>query len=66
MAMIETLEQAIGVSARLIFSSKQSGDGDDTHADVRQLHDDFGYRPSTSLNQCLRNLVAWYRDYFKV
>ncbi|MFZ9239053.1 MAG: NAD-dependent epimerase/dehydratase family protein, partial [Burkholderiaceae bacterium] len=66
MAMIEALEQALGVSARLVFSSKQPGDVDDTHADVRQLHNDFGYRPSTSLNQGLRNFVAWYRDYFKV
>jgi len=64
--MIQVLEQALGVPARLEFSSKQPGDVDDTHADVYQLQNDFGYRPNTSLTQGLGNFVAWYRDYFKV
>ena len=42
------------------------GDVPDTYADVNDLVYDFDYKPSTSLNDGIRNFVNWYKDYFKV
>jgi UDP-glucuronate 4-epimerase len=64
MEMIRTLEQVLGVHAKLEFCSKQMGEVDDTYADVDQLHQEFGYRPVTSLAEGLCNFVKWYHDYF--
>lgn len=41
----------------------QAGDVPVTYADVTDLEKTFGYRPSTSLEEGLRNFARWYAGY---
>jgi nucleoside-diphosphate-sugar epimerase len=38
----------------------------ETFADVTDLMRDTGFRPQTSIEDGLRDFVAWYRDYYRV
>lgn len=42
----------------------QKGDVPVTYADTSDLERDFGYKPSTSLRDGLRNFAEWYREYY--
>ncbi len=42
----------------------QPGDVPITYADTSALERDFGYRPSTSLEDGLRTFTKWYRNYY--
>jgi UDP-glucuronate 4-epimerase len=48
------------------FLPLQAGDVPDTFANVDDLVEQFGYRPSTSVEDGIGRFVSWYRDYFKV
>jgi len=41
----------------------QPGDVPVTYADVSALERDFGFKPSTTLREGLRNFARWYRSY---
>lgn len=43
----------------------QKGDVPVTYADTSNLENDFGYKPSTSLRNGLREFSEWYKEYFK-
>lgn len=42
----------------------QAGDVPITYADVSQLERDFGFKPSTTLRQGLRNFAKWYKEFY--
>lgn len=42
----------------------QPGDVEVTYADVKELEEDFGFKPSTSLQEGLRRFAQWYREYY--
>ena len=42
----------------------QPGDVPVTYADTFALEQDFGFKPSTSLRQGLRNFAQWYKEYY--
>ncbi len=65
MRFIELLEDALGRKAEKNFMPMQPGDVAATHADVAALERDFGFRPSTSLEQGVRRFVEWYRSYYR-
>lgn len=44
----------------------QPGDVPVTYADTRGLEKDYGYRPSTTLREGLRQFAEWYKKYYKV
>lgn len=44
----------------------QPGDVPVTYADTRGLEKDYGYRPSTTLREGLRQFAKWYKKYYKV
>ncbi|SHJ86163.1 UDP-glucuronate 4-epimerase [Dethiosulfatibacter aminovorans DSM 17477] len=44
----------------------QPGDVYQTYADVSALEKDFGFKPSTSLDEGLDRFAKWYREYYKV
>jgi UDP-glucuronate 4-epimerase len=37
-----------------------------TYADAADLERDIGFRPSTPLEEGLRRMVAWYREYYRL
>jgi UDP-glucuronate 4-epimerase len=41
----------------------QAGDVPETRADIDDLMRDVGFRPSTSIEDGVRNFVAWYKEY---
>ena len=61
---IETLEAALGKTARKNLLPMQAGDVPDTYADVSALSNDVGYQPSTSLVDGVSQFVNWYKTYY--
>jgi UDP-glucuronate 4-epimerase len=66
MHYIETLERCLGKTAEKQLLPLQPGDVPDTYADVTELVDDVGYRPSTTVEDGIARFVDWYRDYYGV
>ena len=44
----------------------QPGDVPVTYADTSALERDFGFKPSTSLREGLRNFAKWYKKYYSI
>lgn len=42
----------------------QAGDVETTYADVSELMNDFGFKPSTSLREGLRKFAEWYKSFY--
>jgi UDP-glucuronate 4-epimerase len=63
--VVELLEQEFGRKARIELAPLQPGDVPETCADVDDLMRDVGFRPSTPIEDGIRNFAAWYRDYHR-
>ncbi|WP_433924223.1 NAD-dependent epimerase [Vreelandella sp. 21] len=63
---IAALEKALGISAKKELLPMQPGDVPDTYADVDDLIEQFGYQPSTSIEEGIGKFVRWYRDFYGV
>ncbi len=61
---IKTVEKSLGKEAKKNFMDMQDGDVVSTYADVSALMDDFGYKPSTSLEVGVDRFVNWYRNFY--
>ena len=61
---IEVLEQCLGRKAQMNLLPLQPGDVPDTVADVEALTRDVGYRPSTPVEEGVKQFVEWYRAYY--
>lgn len=70
MYFVETLEKCLmnaGVitePAKKEFLPMQPGDVYQTYADVTELQKDFGFKPSTSLEDGLQKFADWYKEYY--
>ncbi|MFY9328727.1 MAG: NAD-dependent epimerase, partial [Georgfuchsia sp.] len=65
MTYIETLEQAMGKTARKNFLPLQEGDVLATHADTEALRSWSGFAPATTLSEGIGRFVQWYRQYYR-
>ena len=61
---IELLEENLGKQAKKNFLPIQPGDVPDTYADVSQLMNDVGYKPSVSVEEGVAKFVEWYKGYY--
>jgi UDP-glucuronate 4-epimerase len=66
MHVVALLEQELGRKAIKDMLPMQPGDVLETFADVGDLMRDTGFRPQTSIEDGIRDFVAWYRDHYKV
>lgn len=67
MDFITVLERALGHEAKKNFMPMQPGDVYETYADVTELMNDVGFRPSTSIKTGMQRFADWYlKDYYKV
>ncbi|NLZ83979.1 MAG: NAD-dependent epimerase [Clostridiales bacterium] len=66
MRFINALESALGKEAEKIYMDMQPGDVLRTYADVSDLERDINFKPSTSIEDGLKNFVDWYEEYYKV
>lgn len=62
--MIGLIEKEIGQEAIKIFLPIQPGDVPATCADIDDLFKAVGFRPSTPIEEGIRRLVQWYREYY--
>ncbi len=66
MRFIEIVEQAAGRKAELIMAPMQQGDVLATYANIDKLSRDYGFAPTTSLEEGIPRFVDWYRAYRKI
>jgi UDP-glucuronate 4-epimerase len=64
--VVRLLEKELGRTARMELLPMQPGDVPETFADIEELTRDIGFRPETSIEDGIRDFVAWYRDHYKV
>ncbi len=63
---IEVLESKLGKKAVKNLLPLQEGDVPETYADVDDLIQDVGFKPSTSIEVGIENFVNWYKEYYSV
>ncbi len=61
---IEIIEQAVGIEARKTFLPMQPGDVVSTYAQMADLYEATGFRPTTPIEEGLPKFVQWYREYY--
>jgi UDP-glucuronate 4-epimerase len=66
MKYIECLEYSLGKKAKKELLPLQPGDVPDTYADVNDLVEQFGYKPSTTVEQGIGNFIDWYKSVYRV
>jgi UDP-glucuronate 4-epimerase len=61
---IEIIEQAVGIKAHKTFRPMQPGDVVSTYAQMDDLYQATGFRPTTPIEEGLPKFVRWYREYY--
>ena len=64
MDYIATLEKCLGKEAKKEFYPMQPGDVYQTYADVTDLMEDFGFKPSTTIEEGLSKFAEWFKEYY--
>ncbi len=63
MRFISLIEEALGVKAEIDFQPMQPGDVKETYADIDATTRDFGFVPSTKIDQGIPKFVEWYKAF---
>ena len=63
---IECLEEKLGRKAIKNFLPLQDGDVEETYADISDLEEETGFRPSTSIESGIDSFVKWYKEYYQI
>ena len=63
---INTIEKSLGITANKELLPMQPGDVPMTYADVDDLYQAVGFKPSTTLNEGIDKFVRWYRHFYQV
>lgn len=66
LTFIETLEKYLGKEAIKNMLPLQPGDVPATFADVSDLVRELEYKPSTLLENGIKNFVEWYKDFYRI
>jgi UDP-glucuronate 4-epimerase len=66
MHMIRVLEKACGRKAQVRFLPMQPGDVPETYADISAIKADFGFEPSTTIEEGIPRFVHWYKSYHQL
>ena len=66
MHVVSVLEKELGRQAIKEMLPMQPGDVLETFADIEDLTRDVGFAPQTSIEDGIRDFVAWYRGHYKV
>ncbi|MEL6555865.1 MAG: NAD-dependent epimerase [Cyanobacteria bacterium J06621_11] len=64
MDFISTVEAVMGKTAEKNMMPMQPGDVPATYAQVDDLMNDVGFKPSTPLSEGIQKFVAWYKNYY--
>ena len=63
---IAAIESALGKTALKNYLDLQPGDVPATYADVSDLVDDVGFKPSTSIADGIAQFIDWYKTYYRI
>lgn len=61
---ISVIEDKLGIKANKIYMDMQPGDVLKTYADVSDLENAIGFKPSTSIEEGIGKFVEWYKEYY--
>jgi UDP-glucuronate 4-epimerase len=64
--VVRLIEQAVGRTATAEFLPMQPGDVLETYADVADLEQAVGFRPSTPIAEGIKRFVEWLRRFAKM
>tara|TARA_B100000315_G_scaffold260243_1_gene320260 strand:+ start:4038 stop:5042 length:1005 start_codon:yes stop_codon:yes gene_type:complete len=64
MRFVEIIEEVIGKKAIKNLQPMQPGDVPETHADVRELIEQYSFQPSMPLEEGVKRFIKWYREYY--
>ena len=59
---LKAIETILGKKAIIDWQPMQPGDAEFTYADISKAQKLLNYRPSTPLEEGLKNFVAWYNE----
>lgn len=65
MDFIAVLEKCLGREAKKEYLPMQPGDVYETYADVSELIEDYGFKPSTSIEEGLSRFAEWFLEYYQ-
>jgi len=63
---IKLIEEALGKEAEKVYLGMQDGDVQRTYADVNDLINTIGYKPSTPIKEGIKKFVDWYKEYYRI
>jgi len=63
---ITLLEKSLAKKAIKNYLPMQAGDVPTTYADISDLIQDVGYKPSTTIDVGIAKFAKWYKDYYRV
>lgn len=66
MEFVQSLERSLGLEANKNFMPMQPGDVYQTYAEVEDLFEVTGHRPSVSVADGVERFVNWYREFYKI
>ena len=66
LTLIRIIEQATGKPAIVEHAVGPAGDVKETYADVTRAARDFGFKPSTTLEEGIPRFVDWFREYYRL
>ena len=62
---ISAIEKHLNRKKKLILVEMQPGDVEATYANNESLENWIGYKPSTTIDEGIKNFIDWYLDYYK-
>lgn len=65
MDYISVLEKYLGKKAEKEYLPMQPGDVYETYADVSELMNDYGFKPSTTIEEGLSKFAEWFLNYYQ-
>ena len=65
MDYIAVLEKCLRKEAKKEFLPMQPGDVYETYADVTDLMRDYGFKPSTTIEEGLSKFAEWFKNYYR-
>jgi nucleoside-diphosphate-sugar epimerase len=60
--ILEAMQGIVGKRARIRYTSVERGDVPHTHADISKSREEFGYNPSTPVDEGLRREARWLEE----
>lgn len=60
--VLNLLQEYLSKKAKIRYTTKERGDVDHSHADIRRAQEEFGYTPRTSLEEGLRREALWLAE----